>query len=98
VVRERLADLQRAPQSLGSGPGVGIAGVHHQGAHRVSQCFLAMTTGAAQKRFCVKNGRYDRTAASRITSRSLRFGLRTPAIATPSSTPRTDEATPGRRR
>src|SRR5262245_31052292 len=47
----------------------------------------ARTTGAAQKRFCVNTPATVVPGARRITSRSLRPGFFTPAIATPRSTP-----------
>src|SRR4051812_45387506 len=51
--------------------------------------FFAMITGAAQKRFCVNTPATVVPGARRITRTSLRFGLRTAAMAVPSSTPGT---------
>src|SRR5258706_1728189 len=53
------------------------------------RCCFASTTGAAQKRFWVNTPATVVPAARRMTSRSLRLALRTPAMATPSSTPGT---------
>src|SRR5262249_2435868 len=53
------------------------------------RCLRASTTGAAQNRFCVNTPATAAPGASRITSRSLRPGFLIPAMATPSSTPRT---------
>ena len=50
-------------------------------------CFFARRTGAAQKRFWVNTPATAVPGARRMTSRSLRPGFLTPAIATPSSTP-----------
>ena len=49
--------------------------------------FLHRRTGAAQKRFWVNTPATALPGARRMTSRSLRPGFFTPAIATPSSTP-----------
>ena len=56
---------------------------------RFFRCFFARITGAAQKRFCVNTPATAAPGARRITSRSLRFGFRMPAMAMPSSTPGT---------
>jgi hypothetical protein len=50
---------------------------------------LHSCTGAAQKRFCVKTPETVAPSARRITSKSLRLALRTPASAWPSSMPGT---------
>src|SRR5258706_6433951 len=50
---------------------------------------LQPAPGAAQTRFCVNPAATSDPGASRMTSRSFRFALRTPAMATPSSTPGT---------
>jgi hypothetical protein len=54
-----------------------------------SRFLRARITGAAQKRFWVKTPATAEPSARRITSKSLRSALRTPAMATPSSTPGT---------
>ena len=53
------------------------------------RCLRARSTGAAQKRFCVNTAATLLPGVKRITSKSLRLLFRTPAIATPSSTPGT---------
>src|SRR5712692_6301344 len=53
------------------------------------RCFLARSTGAAQNRFLVNTPETTAPSARRMTSRSLRSGFLMPAMATPSSTPRT---------
>ncbi len=64
------------------------------------KCLLASSTGAAQKRFFVNTPATADPGASRMTSRSLRFALRTPAMAIPNSKPATacSDAPSGARR
>ena len=86
------AGAARALQTIGTGAGIGIAGVDHQRADAgaaPARCSRHTCTGAAQKRFSVNTPATALPSSSAKTTRSRRLALRTPAMATPMRTPGT---------